>query len=402
MMVGYGVPVNRVQNIGGFEMKWVKFLSVCWLVVLFLFPGSLYAEILAMINYETKPEQTMRREGIAIIDVDPNSEGFGKILMDIPLPPDLVAHHIFYNRDTTKAYVTALGKSELQILDMTRFPYRLKTVDVPECKMGEDMVFSGDNTIWYLTCMGSDNVIMGDAVSDRSLMVIPLPEPYPHGIAIHEPIDRMLVTSTVRGSDLGDPREMISVLQISTGKALTSHKVSDKPSPSGTGPVEVVFVPGSDPPTVYVTNMYGGTLWTGIWDRSKKDFDFFKVFDFSPIGSGVPLKMYFNKKGDRLYVTSAKPGYFHIFDIGQSLKKPKLLKTIRVAEGAHHVSFSPDERYAFVQNSLLNLPGMSDGSIKVIDLEKEEVVASMDTLKNQGLNPNSIVLLPEWHYDAGH
>jgi DNA-binding beta-propeller fold protein YncE len=383
-------------------MKQIKFLSICCLLVLFLLPGLLHAEILAMINYETKPEQTMRREGIAIIDVDPNSEAFGKILMDIPLPPDLIAHHIYYNRDITKAYVTALGKSELQIIDMTRFPYRMKTVDVPECRMGEDMVFSEDNTIWYLTCLGSDNVIMGDAVTDRSLMAIPLSEPYPHGITLNKAIDRMLVTSTVRGSDLGDPRERISVLEISSGKTLTSHKVSDKPSPSGTGPVEVLFVPGSDPPTAYVTNMYGGTLWAGVWDRSKKDFDFFQVFDFSTVGSGVPLKIYFNEKGDRLYVTSANPGHFHIFDIGQSLKTPKLLRTIRVAAGAHHVSFSPDERYAFVQNSLLNLPGMSDGSIKVIDLEKEEVVASMDTLKNQGLNPNSIILLPEWYHDAGH
>ncbi|TLY41317.1 MAG: YncE family protein, partial [Nitrospirae bacterium] len=29
------------------------------------------AEILAMVNYETKPEQLIRKEGLAIIDVDP-------------------------------------------------------------------------------------------------------------------------------------------------------------------------------------------------------------------------------------------------------------------------------------------------------------------------------------------
>jgi len=66
------------------------------------------------------------------------------------------------------------------------------------------------------------------------------------------------------------------------------------------------------------------------------------------------------------------------------------------------VAFTLDERYAFVQNSLLNLPGMSDGSVTVIDLVKEELVASVDTLKNQGFNPNCIVLLPEWNYPAGH
>ena len=66
-----------------------------------------HAEILAMLNYESKPEQTIRKEGLAVIDVDPKSSGFGKILMDIPLPSDLVAHHLYYNRDMSKAYVTA-------------------------------------------------------------------------------------------------------------------------------------------------------------------------------------------------------------------------------------------------------------------------------------------------------
>jgi hypothetical protein len=66
------------------------------------------------------------------------------------------------------------------------------------------------------------------------------------------------------------------------------------------------------------------------------------------------------------------------------------------------VAITKDERYGFINNTLLNLPGMSDGSITVVDLQKGEVVGSIDTLKNQGLNPNSIVLLPEWNHLAGH
>jgi len=87
-------------------------------------PG--YAEILAMVNYESKPGQTPRREGIAIIDVDPASKSFAKILNDIPLPDDLVAHHIFYNKDLSKAYITSLGNGALHVMDMTHVPYRPK------------------------------------------------------------------------------------------------------------------------------------------------------------------------------------------------------------------------------------------------------------------------------------
>ena len=75
--------------------------------------ASASAELLALLNYESKPDQKVRREGIAIMEIDPSSPDFGKILMDVPLPSDLVAHHIFFNRDRTKAYITALGKSVL-------------------------------------------------------------------------------------------------------------------------------------------------------------------------------------------------------------------------------------------------------------------------------------------------
>jgi DNA-binding beta-propeller fold protein YncE len=383
-------------------------LILALIALLTILSSPVQAEILAMLNYESKPEQTIRREGLAIIDVDPKSESFGRILMDIPLPPDLIAHHIYYNRDASKAYVTALGKSLLHVLDMSRFPYRMKAVQVPDCKVGEDVVFSDDNKTWYMTCMGSSNVIVGDAQADKPLKVIEAPYPtvpyirYPHGIGLHGGIDRIMITSTVRASDLGDAGETVTVIEASSGKVLSTHKVSNKPSPSGEAPVEVAFLPGSNPPVAFITNMNGGSLWAAVWNSARKEFDFLQTFDFSPLNAGVPLEIYFNRKGDRMYVTTAKPGNFHIFDISGDATKPKLLKTIPAAGGSHHVAFSPDERYAFVQNSLLNLPEMSDGSITVIDLVKSERIASVETLKNQGLNPNSIVLLPEWHGNVGH
>jgi hypothetical protein len=148
--------------------------------------------------------------------------------------------------------------------------------------------------------------------------------------------------------------------------------------------------------------MYGGALWTASWDPQRGDFAVAEAFDFAPLQAGVPLEIYFNPNADRLYVTTAKPGHLHIFDISENVARPKLLKSLPAAEGAHHVAFTKDWRYAFVQNALLNLPGMSDGSITIIDLQKEEVVGSVDTLKEQGLNPNSIVLLPRWNDLAGH
>ena len=356
------------------------------------------AEILALLNYESKPGQPVRREGIAIMDIDPDSADFGKILMEIPLPPDLVAHHIFFNRDRTKAYITALGKSILHVMDLTRFPYRLRAIDVPDCQVGEDLVVSEDNRTWYLTCMGSSAVIMGDAVTDRPIKTVRAAAPaaafilYPHGITIHNGIDRVLVTSTVK-PDMSEVGESVTVLEASTGTVLSTHKISMKPSPAKSAPVEVMFVPKTTPPVVHITNMMEGTLWAGIWDPKSKAFSFHQVDDFGPREQGMPLELLYNAKGDRLYVTTAKPGFVNLYD-NTDPRQPKFLKTIAAAAGAHHSVLSPDERYLFVQNSLLNLEGMSDGSITVIDLKNDKVLGSIDTLKAQGFNPNCIMLLP--------
>ena len=370
------------------------------------------AEILAMLNYESKSADALkafkspvpgskRTEGIAVIDVNPASPNFGKIVETMPLPPDLVAHHIFYNRDSSKAYIAAPAKPELRVIDMSKRPFTAKVVAVPDCQVGEDVVFSDDNKRWYLTCMGSSKLIIGNAVTDMPTKTVSLPKPYPHGIAIHDGIDRVLLTSTVRASDLGDAGEYITALEASTGNVLSTHKVSNKPSPSGEAPVEVLFLPGSNPPIAYVTNMFGGTLWTATWNAQKKDFDVAQVFDFATVKAGVPLEIYFNGKNDKMYVTTAKPGHLHIFDV-KDPAKPQLLKSIATAEGAHHVAITKDEKLAFVQNSLLNLPGMSDGSITIVDLVKGEAIGVVKSLTDQGFNPNSMVLLPQWNHPAGH
>lgn len=401
--------ILQIKNQKGAKMiaKYIRTALMTGLTL--LCPVMASAEILAMLNYESKPQETQKREGIAILDVDPGSVNFAKIIADIPLPPGQVAHHIFYNKKGDKAYITSLGNPPLQVMDMKKYPYRLKTIEVPDCQVAEDVVFSGDNKTWYLTCMGSSNVIVGDAQTDKQIKVIEAPVSestsafisYPHGIGLDDRIDRMIVTSTVNPSDMGDAGETVTVIEASTGKVLFTHKLSDKPSPSGVSPVEVVFLPGANPPLAYINNMFGGTIWMAGWDEQRKRFKFRQVFDFAPLNQKVPLEIYFNRKHDRMYVTTANPGYLNVFDITYP-EQPKLLKAIPTAGGAHHIAFSPDERYAFVQNSFLNLPEMNDGSITVVDLEKLETKTAIDTLKNQGLNPNCIVLLPEWHFDASH
>lgn len=367
------------------------------------------AEMLAILNYESKADDSLeslqlqnadegRREGIAIIELNPESPDYGKILADIPVSPDLVLHHIFYNNDLTKAYVTALEQEVLHVIDLTKWPYRMKPIPTPGCQVQENIILSDDNATWYVTCMGSSNVVVGDAITDTVIKMIDLPGTYPHGITLHEGIDRLVVANCV-APDMSAAGNTVEIIRASTGEHLESVVVSDG---KGTAPVETVFVPHADPPTAYVTVMMEDTLWAVTWHAETESFVSQKVFDFGEVGASMPLEIYFNRAVDRLYVTTADPGHFHIFDISEGPLKPKLLKQLPAAGGAHHVAFTPDETVAYVQNALLNIPGINDGSITVIDLVKAEVTGSINVFKDQGLAPNSITMLPEWYHPAGH
>ena len=357
--------------------------------------GGAAAEQTALVLYETKgSDQSQRQDGVAFVELDPASPDYGQILAQIPLPPEFQSHHIFYNPARTKAYVTSLATPELRVFDVTEFPYRHRSVEVADCEVGEDVSFSEAQGKWYLTCMGSSVVIVGDAETDEVLETIAMPAPWPHGVATNDKIDRQLVTSTANPfSDAPEWGEEIVVLQPSTGEVLSTHKVSHAPSPSGAGPVEAFFVPGVEPALVYITNMEG-SLWLAEWQPESADFAFREEFRFDELGQAVTLEVYFNEANDRAYVTSAMPGHLNAFDITDP-REPEHLWAAEAAGGAHHLVFSPDGSRAYVQNSLLNIEGMNDGSISVIDLETGEKIDSIDTFKDAGLTINTLVLTPE-------
>ncbi len=352
------------------------------------------AEQTALVLYETKGSQPLRHEGLAFVELDPEAPDYGQILARIELPPDLIGHHIFYNPARDRAYVTSLGRSELWVFDVTEFPYRPKVVPVPDCVVLEDVTFSEALGRWYLSCMGSSNVVVGDAETDEPLRTIALPEPYPHGITVHDGIDRILLTSTSNPVDFSEAGETVTVLRASTEEVLSTHKVSNKPSPSRAEPVEIFFVPGAEPPLAYVTTATEGTLWLGEWQPEAEEFAFAEAFDFGTLGQGVALEVYFNAAGDRAYVTTAAPGHLNAFDISDP-RAPRHLWAAEAAPGAHHLVFSPDGTRAYVQNGLANIEGINDGSISVIDLETGEKTGSIDTFKDAGFTVNMIALTPE-------
>ena len=121
-----------IETISNFDtgFKMVKIIKLIFniSVLILAMQNYVHAERLAILNWETKAPESLdslslsedkgREEGIAIIELDKNSKDYGKILINIPVDPSLILHHIFYNQDLSKAYITALAGNNLYYINL--------------------------------------------------------------------------------------------------------------------------------------------------------------------------------------------------------------------------------------------------------------------------------------------
>jgi DNA-binding beta-propeller fold protein YncE len=270
-------------------------------------------------------------------------------------------------------------------------------IDTGSCIVGEDMIFSKDGEKFYLTCMGSDNVIVFDAKTDQIIDEISASQEenpdaftkYPHGISADEKIDRMIITQTVSPA-LDDPQNSVTVVEFSTGKVLSTIELT-KSAGTPSAPVEVLFHPEES--IAYVSGMLDGTIWALIWDEQTKSFEPKLVDDGTGREHTWPLDLNIGPQGN-LFVSFGVPGVVNEYSL-ETPEQPELLRTLPAEPGAHHVMFSKDDQYMFVQNNLLNLDGLNSGTISVVDLNTGNLVATIDDLVEKGMLIESM----DWVYE---
>jgi len=350
----------------------------------------------ALINYRTIDEKR-EKDGLAIIDLNPHSKSFGNILQDVPVGKDVLLHHPFYNSDKTKIYNTSLMGDRLynvKIHDSKIFD--VSPINTGSCIVGEDMIFSQDGKKFYLTCMGSNNVLVFDANTDELIDEIFSSQEdseaytkYPHGISSNEKIDRMIVTQTVSPA-LDDPQSSVTVIEFSTGKVLSNIKL-EKTEGTPSAPVEVLFNPNFS--LAYVSGMLDGTIWVLIWDEETQSFVPKLVDDGTQRDHSWPLDLNIGPNGN-LFVSFAIPGVVNEYSL-ENPEEPELIRTMPAMPGAHHTLFSENGKYMFVQNNLLNLDGLNSGTITVVDLTSGNLIATIDDTLRQGMMIESLELIYE-------
>lgn len=356
-------------------------------------------------------------DGLALIDLDPESPDFGKIIQQVEMGEGVLPHHLYFNRDQTKLYNTALGGERLYAVELKKdangFPTitAITPIDVGDNYVGENIYFTEDGSRFYMTFMGGaggerdGTVGVFDAKTDQLLEVISAPEPtepdsdtpfilYPHGISANEALGLLMVTSSQpsTGTEYGNT---VTTIDMKTNQPIKTQLVADSPEDLSL-PVEVMLLRDDLPPYALASTTIGGDIWIAPYDEESNTFgDFIKVIDSEQEGLGVALEFYIytNHLGQKeLYISFGVPGVINVYSL-DALPELPLKRTLPAGPGAHHMSFfetRSGREVVVVQNNLLNIEGINAGTLMVVDIYTGEVLETLDMKATYSLLPESI------------
>ena len=368
-------------------------------------------------------------DGIALMDLDPESPDFGKILQQVEMGPGVLPHHLYFNRDQSKLYNTALGGERLYEVGLERdangFPTitEVTPIDVGDNFVGEDIYFTEDGSRFYMTFMGGaggerdGTVGVFDAKTDQLIEVISAPEPtepgsdtpfilYPHGISANEELGLLMVTSSQppTGADYGNT---VTTIDMKTNRPIKTQLVADGPDDRSL-PVEVMLLRDGLPPYALASTTIGGDVWIAPYDEESNTFgDFVKVVDGEQEGLGVALEFYIHTSHagrKELYISFGAPGVINVYSL-DFLPELRLKRTLPAGPGAHHMSFfetRSGREVVVVQNNLLNIEGLNAGTLMVVDIHTGEVLNTLDMKATYGLLPESIEAAFGHGHDVHH
>lgn len=361
-------------------------------------------------------------DGVMLLNLDPESAGFGEILQTFEVGEGVVTHHLYYNHDQSRLYNTTLGGEYLYELILERDADGVPTIidalpiDTGSNTVGEDMYFSKDGAYFWMTFLGGfggerdGSIGVFDAQTNELLQTIVAPEPddpaggqpfllYPHGISANEDLGYMVVTSTVHPDLASGMGNTVTLIDMETNEPVQTVLVAESWEDLSQ-PVEVLVLRDGFPSYALVTTVMGGDIWIAPVDEKTGYLgEFTEVVDGSAEALGIALEFYIGPGDDPerdddqlLYVSFAIPGVVNAYSL-DNLPELELVKSFQTEPGAHHFGFFGTEsgREAMVvQNNLLNGEGINAGTLTIVDIHTGEQLGRLDLAGEYGMMPESI------------
>ncbi|SKA45709.1 hypothetical protein SAMN04488128_10779 [Chitinophaga eiseniae] len=349
-------------------------------------------------------------DGIAVMELDPESPDFGKILHKTELGKGVLPHHLYFNRDEKKLYTTALGGSFLYELKMEwnheGYPviYQVNPINTGGNTVGEDIFFTRNGQYW-VTFMGGQgglrdgsvgvfNAQNNQLIKTISSSIDTNPDKfimYPHGISMFEDKGLAMVTSTIHPDLTSGVGNTCTLIDMQTFNIIKTYRVADSANDLSS-PVEVLLLRNEYPPYALANTMIGGDIWMASFNAEARQYSEFKrVLKGASKGLGWALEFYI-ADDKRMYVTFGQPGKILVFDLNY-LPELRQVRTLPADKGAHHMAFfktKSGRSVVAVQNNLLNLPNLNAGTIDVVDINTGEKLGTVDMRNKYQLLPESI------------
>jgi selenium-binding protein 1 len=319
---------------------------------------------------------------VAVIDFDPHSPTYGKVLRTVPLTgPSAIgneAHHVGISADGKTFVAGGLlsvlrGQDQVFFFDVSqpREPKFIRSDDPPHASIADEFD-SLSNGGFFGTFMGSpDGANPGRLVeydaNQRYVQAWPLNPPSdgfdPHGLAIDEAHNLILTsdfvcplhTLNVPGGDEVILRGTVRVWDFANRSIVRTIVVGDPASPSGT--IDVGLIPGDRHQRGFTAGMADNKLYLLEPKRGAAT----AVFDFTPYAvAGAPIwpqLFRITRDGTRLFITlnyAGNAGKVILFDISRP-EHPKVLSVLDLGSGSgpHYLNLTKDEKRLVVSDYFL-------------------------------------------------
>jgi len=310
---------------------------------------------------------------LAVINFDPTSANYGKVIATAPLPqPGATGnefHHIGLSADGKVAACGGLlsvlkGQKEIYFFDVSdpAAPKFISAADPPLSAITDEFHALPEGGFLVTMMGGAQGHAPGRVAEfDKDLNLVrehpenPPEDGFnPHGISVRPEINLMVTSdficpSTTLNAVPGglDLRGSVRVWNLRRREILRTLNI-----PNAAGTIDVKLVPG-DP---HQRGFTAGMIDDHLYLFNARSGSVRSVFDFASIAKGGwPQLMRITSDGSRLFVSMNQAGKIAMFDISNP-EQPRLLKALDLgaASGPHYVALTADEKRLVISDYFLN------------------------------------------------
>jgi 56kDa selenium binding protein (SBP56) len=310
---------------------------------------------------------------MAVIDFDPSSASYGKVLATVPFPASSASgnepHHVGLSSDGRTLACGGLlsvlkGQKEIFFFDVTRptAPRFIRAADPPLSAITDEFhPLPGGG--FLVTMMGGPQGHHPGRVAefDASLQLVaehPKSPPddgfNPHGISVRPELNLMVTSDFICPSTTlhAVPGDLDLRGSIRVWSLRSRRIVRTIPIPGAGGTIDVQLIPGDRRARAYTAGMLDDKLYL-VDTRAGRARP---VFDFSTIAKGGwPQLMRMTRDGTRLFVSMNVAGRVAMLDTSDP-SRPTLIATADLGadSGPHYLTLTRDERRLVVSDYFLN------------------------------------------------